>query len=322
MKQVRYAIFTTLATLIGLWLTYQIRHILVILFVSFILMSAMKPLVVKAQKFKIPRSLTIITLYLASFVLFFGILASLIPVIISQTTGLIDQLPQFFQVLDQHYHLQIDPSLITQNLNTISSNLFKLAGGVFSNALDVFAILFLAYYMIVERNHVFSFLSRFLSPKNATQVNRFLDLLEIKIGYWFRGELLLMLIIGVATYLGLLLLKIPYALPLALLAGLLEVVPNIGPTISAIFTIAIGLTVSPLTALGALILGIVIQQLENNLIVPQVMHYAVGLSPLLTLVILLIGLKLGGITGAILAIPSYLVIDVILELKQGGSHAK
>ncbi len=321
MKQVRYAIFTTLATLIGLWLTYQIRHILVILFASFILMSAMKPLVIKAQKFKIPRSVTIVTLYLAIFILFFGILASLIPVVIDQTTGLIDQLPQLFQVLDQRYQLQIDPSLISQNLNAISTNLFRLAGGVFSNALDIFAILFLAYYMVVERDKTFSFLSRFLPSKTATQIDHFLDLLEIKIGYWFRGELLLMLIIGTATYLGLLLLKLPYALPLALLAGLLEAVPNIGPTISAIFTIAIGLTVSPLTALGALILGIVIQQLENNFVVPQVMHYAVGLSPLLTLVILLIGLQLGGITGAILAIPSYLVIDVILELNKGGAHA-
>ncbi len=122
-----------------------------------------------------------------------------------------------------------------------------------------------------------------------------------------------MAIIGLMTYLGLQLLGIPYALPLAVIAGLLEAVPNLGPTIAAIPAILIGLTVSPYVGLGALILSIVIQQLENNLIVPKIMESATGTEPLVTILVLLVGFTLGGVTGAILSMPIYLTIKTVIK---------
>jgi len=108
------------------------------------------------------------------------------------------------------------------------------------------------------------------------------------------------------------LLGIPYALPIAVLSGLLEAVPNIGPTIAAIPAILMGLTVSPIVGLGALAMSILIQQLENNLIVPKIMQSATGTKPLVTILVLLIGYTLGGIAGAVLAMPVFLTIQTIV----------
>ncbi len=318
---VRYAIFVFFATLLSFWFFYQIRNILIMLFLAFILMSAIYPLVTKAQSFKIPRVLTIFSIYLLILIFFFGIIASLMPVVVNQTTGLVDRLPDLLNLLDRQYHLKIDLPFLTQNLHSVPGNLFKLVAGLFSNAFNIFAIFFLTYYLLVEHDRLHHYLFFLFSDNKKAKT--FLHNLEKSIGYWANGQLLLMFIIGLATYLGLLLLKMPYALPLAMLAGLLEAVPNLGPTISAIISVLVGLTVSPLLALGALILGVIIQQLENNLVVPQVMRYAVGIPPIVTLSILLVGLELGGIIGAIVAVPAYLTVKAIYNYHQsqkGGSH--
>jgi len=111
-----------------------------------------------------------------------------------------------------------------------------------------------------------------------------------------------------------LLLGLNYALPLALIAGLLEIVPNIGPTVSTVLAAVVALTISPLTALLTVAWGIFVQQLENNLIVPKIMKHTVGLNPLVTIFFLLVGAKLAGVAGAILAIPVFLTIDAVLRV--------
>src|SRR5690606_25972552 len=113
----------------------------------------------------------------------------------------------------------------------------------------------------------------------------------------------------IATYVGLMLLGVPYAVPLAIIAGLLEIIPNIGPTISAIPAILVPLLVmhDPVTALFVAALYIIIQQVENNVLVPKIMQSAVGIHPLITILLIIIGLKLSGVAGAILAVPLFLV---------------
>jgi len=119
-----------------------------------------------------------------------------------------------------------------------------------------------------------------------------------------------MTIVGVLSFVGLRLLGIEFALPLAILAGLLEIIPNIGPIVSAIPAVLSGLTVSPLMGLAVAALYFLIQQIENSIIVPRVMQKVVGVNPLVTILSLAIGFKLAGVAGAILAIPVVLVIQV------------
>jgi predicted PurR-regulated permease PerM len=127
-----------------------------------------------------------------------------------------------------------------------------------------------------------------------------------------RGELTLMTIIGVLTYIGLSLLGIPYALPLAILAGFLEIIPGIGPILSAIPGILLGLTISPVMAIAAAALYFLIQQIENTVIVPKVMQKATGINPLVTMISLAVGFKMAGVLGAILAVPIVIVLHVFV----------
>jgi predicted PurR-regulated permease PerM len=122
-----------------------------------------------------------------------------------------------------------------------------------------------------------------------------------------------MFIIGLTTYIGLTILGIEYALPLAVIAGLLELVPTIGPIISSVPAILIALVQSPVLAIAVAALYLLIQQAENNIIVPKVMERAVGVLPLVTILALLIGGTLFGVVGAVIAVPTVAMIQVVVE---------
>ena len=122
-----------------------------------------------------------------------------------------------------------------------------------------------------------------------------------------RGELILMFTIGLVTFVGLTLLNIPYALPLAILAGVLELIPNLGPTISAIPAIIIAFAVhGPVSGIAVLGLSIAIQQAENNLLVPRIMKDSAQVGSLVVILAILIGAQFGGALGALLAVPLYI----------------
>jgi predicted PurR-regulated permease PerM len=118
--------------------------------------------------------------------------------------------------------------------------------------------------------------------------------------------------VGIITYIGLTLLNIPYALPLALLAGLLEIVPNLGPTIAAVPAIAFAyISGGPVMAGFVTLFYVIVQQLENNLIVPKIMQQNADVNPLVSIIVMLVGLKLAGIPGVLLAVPSYIVVRAL-----------
>ena len=121
-----------------------------------------------------------------------------------------------------------------------------------------------------------------------------------------------MFVVGTMTYIGLNIIGMKYALALAVLAGLLEVIPSLGPIASSIPAILIGLSYSPIMGLYSTILYLIVQQLENNLVVPIVMKKATGLHPIITLIAMVVGGKLAGIMGVLLAVPSTIFIETIL----------
>lgn len=172
-------------------------------------------------------------------------------------------------------------------------------------------VLVFTFYFILERGHAEKTLEEVFGPGIGEKVAAVLRVIERKLGYWVRGELLLMTSIGVTTYVGLLLLHIDFALPLAIIAGILEIVPMIGPVISAIPAVLLALAVSPFLAVSVIALYVIIQQVESNIFVPLVMKRSVGLSPVVTILALLIGGRFGGIAGAILAVPAYLVVQIL-----------
>ena len=142
---------------------------------------------------------------------------------------------------------------------------------------------------------------------------RIIKKVEFKLGKWFVGQLALGFIVGLLSYIGLTILGIPHPLILAIIAGTMELVPYIGPTLASIPAIIFAFTVSPLLAALTLVLYFLIQQFENYLIVPKVMEKSVGLHPVIIIIAMLIGGQLAGILGVILAIPVTTIASIILE---------
>lgn len=308
------SIVFTILFLTSLWFLYQVRSIIVMLFISFILMTAINPLVRKTRKYKIPPIITVLFIFIFTISLLAGAIASLTPAVIQQTKGLSSQLPSIIDQLNQSSFFQFNEGAFSSELASVPSNILKIAAGAFSNIINLLAIFFMTYYLILDRDNLHEYLVRFFGDGNREkQAEAFVENLERKIGGWLRGQLILMLAIGVFTYIGLLLLGIPYALPLAIIAGILEIIPNIGPILAAIPAILIGLAISPITALGVLAFNVLIQQLEANLLVPRVMEKVVGTKPLVTITVLFTGFTLAGIMGAILAMPIYLVVETMLQ---------
>jgi predicted PurR-regulated permease PerM len=136
-------------------------------------------------------------------------------------------------------------------------------------------------------------------------------------GLWVLGQILLSVCIFVGVYIGLSLLGVQYALVLALLAGVFEVVPFIGPTLSAIPALFIAFTQSPTLAIAVLVLYIAVQKLESWILVPKIMQKTVGTSPVVIIFALLIGVKLGGIVGLLLAVPIVAIFTVLKEEWKG-----
>lgn len=303
----RTVIFTAIFIL-SLWLIYLIRGLILILFVAIILMSALSPLVKFITKFKIPRAISIAIAYVIIIAILAGVLFSVVPPLIEESNRMIVGVPsligQFFNITG------FDRSVFQSELTNISKNLFSVTLTVFDNFLTVIFLLVLTFYLLLERDNLENRIASFFIGKEA-RIRKSIVEIEEKLGAWLRGQLFLSLIIGILSYIGLSILNIPYALPLALLAGIMEVVPVIGPIISAIPSTLLGLTISPLLGLGVAVMFFVIQQLENHLIVPQVMRKAVGLNPLVVILAIAVGGRLLGFAGALLAVPMAVVLQII-----------
>jgi predicted PurR-regulated permease PerM len=296
---------------------YLVKDIILGLFVAVILSTALNPLVSKLEKLRIPRAISVLIIYLLLIVFVVFSISTIVPPLVQQTTNLIKSFPS--DIITQNIHLE---QLNFQAIELLSSQLtnvlsvIKVISSTFSIIVAIVTFLVITFYLLIERKHLHRYIKIFFNSKEAEkEAEAFVNKFELQIGGWVRGEFILMMTIGVMTYIGLSLLRIEYALPLALAAGILEAVPNIGPTLSAIpaILVAYGTTMNPVTTLFVVALYILVQQLENHIIVPKVMQSSVGVNPLVTILTILVGLKLGGIIGGVLAVPIFLVLKLVYQ---------
>ncbi len=301
-------IFTVLFIL-GLMAFQAIWGILVAIFISFLFATAIYPLIEKLEKFKIPKGISAFIILLIIFIGLIASFASIIPPMIDQTSNFIRQLPA---LMEQIPGWEFDPTIFTSQINSLPSNILKVAVNTFSFFIFSTTIFVISFYLMMERAHIDKRLKLFFGEKSQDIKKVYIEI-EKKLGHWVRSMIFLMLIIGVQTYIGLTLMGIKYALPLAIIAGLLEIVTSVGPTISAIPAAIVGFATSPLHGFMVIGLYLIVQLIENNIIVPSVMKQTVGLHPLVTIISLLIGFELGGVLLAVLSLPLVLTGQIILE---------
>lgn len=305
-------VFFVLICLLLFWFIYLIRDIIFLFYVGVLLMLALGPGVNKLEKLRVPRLLAILLNYLA----FFGLLILagflLAGPLLQQGGLLLQQIIKLAESAGAGNWLSTTIQDPFKNILPLSGNIFRLTQAIFGNLVQVFSVLVISFYLILDRNKLPFRLEQFFGKKRTRKVEVIIRRAEKEVGRWLWGQLLLMLIVALLTYVVLLVLRFPYALPLAFLAGMLEVLPNIGPVLAAIPAIIIGFTISPPMAILVALAFFIIQQLENSFIVPKIIQGVTGINPIITLLGLLIGFRLAGAVGAVFALPTILIIKVII----------
>lgn len=298
--------------LISLWFLYFIRDLLLQLFLALLIMAILNPLVSRLSDYRIPRAFSVLVSYLIFIGAVVGIIAGIAPPLIEQSGSFVNNLPNYLESLGVTTYLgeQAVSNFVSQ-LGSLPGQIARFTVSLFSNLLSVITVLLFAFYMLLAREKLDDQLSYLFGDAKKKKIGAIVDRLEEQLGGWARGQLTLMLMVGFSTYVGLRLLGIPFSLPLSILAGLLEIVPYIGPIISAIPAVIIGFGISPVIGLATSALAFLIQQVENYVFVPKVMEKSVGVNPVITLLALTIGFRLAGIVGVIISIPVVITIRVL-----------
>lgn len=302
---------------------YAIRDILVLLFFAVIIASAVDLPTRFFDKLKIPRILSVLIIYLIFIGLLIGLLMLFIPSLAQEIKDFSNEFPGYADSIYQKVQRIQDGSLkyqkivdeIQKILGNIGETLRESAGNVLSKTLGIFGglasallVFVISFYLAVQKDGIQNLLRGIIPKKHEVYVLNLWARAQKKMGHWFQGQLFLGLVVGILVYIGLSLLNVRFAFLLAIIAGILELVPYIGPVLSAVPAVILAFFQAPILAVWVVVLYIVVQQLENYLLVPVVMRKAVGLNPVIVIIALLIGGKLLGILGVILAVPAAAVL--------------
>jgi len=305
-------IIFTIGFILLLGVIWLIKDLIFSLFIAFIIAGALRQPVDFLEKKKIPRVLASSIIYLLFLFAIVNLFALVIPPLLKEISFLFKNLPEIIKAALPQISSYVDLSTLTQNLPNLANDVINLIKGIFSNAVFVTSTLFFGFYLLLEKEFIENVLVNFFDEAEAKKIAHIVNRGQKRAGSWFWGEVVLMTAVGVLTYIGLTIIGMKYALALAVLAGLLEVVPTLGPIISAIPAALIGFSSSYVLGLSNIALYFIVQQLENNLLVPLVMKKIVGVHPIITLMALIIGGKLAGVLGVFLAVPTTIFIETML----------
>jgi predicted PurR-regulated permease PerM len=311
---------------IALVVLYIIRDVITLLFLAWIIAAALRPAVDWLDRW-MPRGVAILIPYLILVSTVATFVYLIVPPFIGEFRQLSIRLPRYVEqaqatltIFDDWLRANGIPGTLEDQITQAASGLNQVAGflirlplAAFSVILGTFATVAIGYYWLLSREQAVEWLCCTLRPENPQRARIVFNRAELQMGSYVRGLVFLGFVIGLLTLVGLLILRVPYAVVFAVIAGVLELLPTIGPILSAIPAVLAALTISPVLALGVTLMYLAIQQLENYILVPRVHQQSVGLPPLVILLAVLVGSTIGGITGAILAVPVAALIALILE---------
>ena len=314
------------AVVIALALLYLTREILVILFLAVIIASAVSLFAGTLERYRVPRLIGVLSIYLAGIGFFGLVLYFIIPPIVDEIKQMAVILPDYYetaarQIFKTTSGISPDYAKNAQNIllnlgekiKELTSGIFNIVSALFGSAVSFMAIIVISFYLSIQKKGVEDFL-RLITPQG--QEEYVIDVwirVEKKLGKWLQGQIILALIMGAMVFVGLTLIGVPYALLLGVIAGLLEIVPIAGPILSALVGVSMAIIISPFLALLTLIFYIIAQQVENHILVPILMKKATGLNPVVVIVALLAGAKLGGVLGMLISVPLATIAGELLE---------
>lgn len=327
------SILSIALVIIGGWFLYQLRDIVGLVFVAIFLAAAIRPMIDWLYKKSLPRWLSMIIVYFAIFLIIIIVLGVLLPPITQQFNDIAGRFPEYYgQISERLVSIQrgnnnIDLSNFTNLITEISGKagqgIFSVVSGIFGGVIYLIIVLVIIFYMSVEEDAIKKIVESVVPDKYGEDVTCLLYRIQNKLGQWLRSVMLLGGVIAILTFFILLPVMPKYALILALFAGLLEFIPYLGPFLSAIPAVFLAFSFSWFVVIYVIIAYIIIQQLENQLIVPQVMKRTVGLHPIISIIAMIIGAKIGGsilgasllgaTVGVLLSIPVAITIFEIVD---------
>lgn len=328
-----WTIWMVVLTAVLLWAAFLVRDVLLLIYISGVLAIGFSPIVRLIQRQKMlpviatrrfPRWMAILVLYLVIIGSLIGIGFMIFPPLADQGRQLWSALPD---MLSRGQNFLISKGLLrepvewrdlvkqtpvsgsTEAVGTVFGAVLGLLGGLFG----LLTILILTFYLLVESDALHSTFLRLFPRRSRARAAEVSREITLKVSAWLGGQLLLGTIIGITSAIGLWLLGIPYFYVLALISAIGELIPVVGPILAAIPAVAVAGTVSLQKVLLVIVFFVVQQQFENHVLVPKVMERQVGISPVTVILALLIGGKLLGILGAILAVPTAAILQVVIS---------
>ena len=310
--------------LIGL--LFYLRDLVLIILTAIVIASAIEPATKWFRKYKIPRVPAVLIVYTIVVAFLFGLFYMFIPAILDEASQFFGQLPTYVETVNVTNPITGNPVISTDAQETVdrvqgfsfqtiiadlqasfrnaSEGFFVALNAVFGGILSLILIVVFSFYFAVQESGIDDFLKIITPLQHQKKVISLWKRAQTKIGLWMQGQLVLALIIAVLTYLGLTIFGVPYALLLAILAAIFELIPIFGPILAAIPAVIIAFITGG-AQLGAMVIGLylIIQQFENHLIYPLVVKKVVGVPPLLVIIALIIGAQLAGFLGIILSVP-------------------
>ncbi|MCW2954779.1 MAG: family transporter [Conexibacter sp.] len=319
-------VFFTVAALAGaLYLLWLVRRVLGLVLISVFLAVALGPAVAFFARRGIKRALSILIVYLLLFASVVGIGLLVVPPIVTQVEGLAKDAPRYIRDIrqnktvrkyDNRYHisrrLEQQAATLPSKLGSAAGTLSSLTVGVFSALVQLLTVLTMTFFLLLDGRRLVGFLFGLTGPTREPRLRRIADEIYGAVSGYVAGNLVISLIAGAVTYVTLTLLGVPFAVPLAILVGFLDLIPLVGATIGAVIVAIVTAFVNfPSATIVWVIVAVVYQQVENHLIQPLIYRRTVDVHPLVVIVAILIGAELLGVLGALVAIPIAAAIQIV-----------
>lgn len=331
-RRVVWATLVFVAVAFGFWLLYRFYQAVFILFVAVVIGTVIRPVVNWLYLKSVPRIAGVVLVYLVLLIALIGFALLLFPLLTEQTGKIMALVPGYYHGLRDW--VMNNPNQLISRLSLFMPDTLPFLLPIQQTGLDVTVlpeqvlryvvklsgVLFiliivpvLAFYWTLDGPRTIQSFLWMLPLESRDNIRELIAAMETRLGYFVAGQGILCLAIGIMALICYLLIGLPNALVLALMAGVLEAVPMLGPMLGALPAALVALSIGPDKLLWVIIASVVIQQLENNLLVPRVMRRAVGVNPFVTLLAIFAFSSLFGIAGALMAIPIAAILQLLLD---------
>ena len=337
-------IILTLVVLAGAYTLWFLRDLALLVLTAIVLASAIEPGVAFFTRYRLPRILAVLFMYLVVLGAVFGSLYALVPPILDDAQQFISVLPDYLETIELPQTIMtatetsgffsresVSPAdgfldslfALRESFSDASRGVIQLVATFFGGIFSLVLVIILSFYFAVQETGVEDFLRLVTPARHEDYVIGLWHRSQRKIGLWMQGQLLLSLIAGLLIYLGLLIMEVPYALLLAVVGAVAELIPVFGTFISLVpaVVVAFGAGGAPL----ALIVGglfVIVNQFQSNLIYPLVVKKIVGVPALLVILALIVGGQVAGFLGILLSVPVAAALQEFLADVDRGKRAR